>query len=121
MVIETVCCDLADYEPPQATFDLVVAIWMHLPPPLRTSTYQRALAALRPGGHLILEAYTPRQLAFGTGGPPSEALLIEPGVLRQELTGLEFVVLHECQRWIDEGPYHRGDSAVVQVLGRKPG
>jgi hypothetical protein len=64
----------------------------------------RALAALRPGGLLILEAYTPRQLAFGTGGPPSEALLIEPEVLRQELAGLELLVLQECERWIEEGP-----------------
>lgn len=121
VAIETVCCDLADYEPPQATFDLVVAIWMHLPPPLRAETHRRALAALRPGGLLILEAYTPRQLAFGTGGPPSEALLIEPEVLRQELAGLELLVLQECERWIEEGPYHRGQSAVVQALGRQPG
>jgi hypothetical protein len=79
------------------------------------------VAALRPGGHLILEGYTPRQLAFGTGGPPSEALLIEPEVLRRELAGLGLLVLQERERWIEEGPYHRGQSAVVQALGRKPG
>jgi len=33
------------------------------------------------------------QSAFGTGGPPSEALLIKPEVLRQELAGLELLVL----------------------------
>jgi SAM-dependent methyltransferase len=120
VAIETLCCDLADYEPPQASFDLVVAIWMHLPPPLRAETHRRAVAALRPGGHLILEGYTPRQLAFGTGGPPSEALLIEPEVLRRELAGLGLLVLQERERWIEEGPYHRGQSAVVQALGRKP-
>jgi SAM-dependent methyltransferase len=121
LAIETLCCDLADYGPPQASFDLVVAIWMHLPPPLRAETHRRAVAALRPGGHLILEGYTPRQLAFGTGGPPSEALLIEPEVLRRELAGLGLLVLQERERWIEEGPYHRGQSAVVQALGRKPG
>jgi SAM-dependent methyltransferase len=121
VAIETLCCDLADYGPPHASFDLVVAIWMHLPPPLRAVTHRRAVAALRPGGHLILEGYTPRQLAFGTGGPPSEALLIEPEVLRRELAGLGLLVLQERERWIEEGPYHRGQSAVVQALGRKPG
>jgi SAM-dependent methyltransferase len=104
LAIETLCCDLADYEPPQATFDLVVAIWMHLPPPLRAETHRRLVAALRPGGHLILEAYTPCQLRFGTGGPPSVALLIEPEVLRQELSGLALLVLQEHERWIEEGP-----------------
>ena len=54
------------------------------------------------------------------GGPPSETLLIEPAVLAQELAGLELPVLEERERWIEEGPYHRGQSAVVRVLGRKP-
>lgn len=121
VTIETLRCDLAAFDPEPESFDLVVAIWMHLPPPLRAQTHRRAVAALRPGGHLILEAYTPRQLRFGTGGPPTEALLIEPEVLRQELAGLELLVLEERERWIEEGRYHRGQSAVVQALGRKPG
>lgn len=121
VTIETLCCDLAAFEPPPDSADLVACIWMHLPLPLRAETHRRAVTAVRPGGHLILEAYTPRQLQFGTGGPPSEALLIEPEVLRWELTGLELLVLEERERWIEEGPYHRGQSAVVQVLGRKPG
>jgi hypothetical protein len=29
-------------------------------------------------------------------------------------------VLEERRRWIEEGLYHRGESAVVQVCGRKP-
>jgi SAM-dependent methyltransferase len=120
LAIETLCCDLADYEPPPASFDLVVCIWMHLPPPLRAETHRRALASLRPGGRLILEAYTPRQLGFGTGGPPSEALLIEPEALRQELAGLELLLLQERERWIEEGAYHRGRSAVVQAVARRP-
>ena len=101
--------------PAPQSVDLVVAIWMHLPPELRAQVHTRAIAALRPGGPLILEAYTPRQLAFGTGGPPMEALLIEPEQLR-----LELLVLEERERWISEGPYHHGQSAVVRALGQKP-
>ena len=120
VAIETLCCDLADFEPEPEAFDLVVAIWMHLPPPLRADTHRRAVAALRPGGQLILEAYTPRQLQLGTGGPPTETLLIEPEELRRELAGQDLLLLEERQRWIEEGPYHRGRSAVVQAIGRKP-
>ena len=83
--------------------------------------HRRAVAALRPGGHLIIEAYTPRQLALGTGGPTVEALLVEPEALREELAGMELLLLREQRRWIEEGPYHRGESAVVQTLARKPG
>jgi SAM-dependent methyltransferase len=118
--IETCCGDLQEFRPRPESTDLVVAIWMHLPPPLRASVLAQAIAALRPGGHLILEAYSPRQLALGTGGPPSIELLVEPEQIRRELTGLELLVLVERQRQIHEGPYHHGTSAVVQAVGRKP-
>ena len=62
----------------------------------------------------------PRRPQFGTGGPPTETLLVKPDDLCRKLAGLELLVLEECERWIEEGPYHRGRSAVVQVLGRKP-
>ena len=120
VTIQTCCGDLAAFHPAPQSVDLVVAIWMHLPPPLRAQVLSRAVAALRPGGHLIIEAYTPRQLELGTGGPPQLELLCEPADLRSELAGLELLVLQERRRWIEEGPYHHGDSAVVQVLGRQP-
>lgn len=120
VTLETICCDLADWQPEPRGFDLVVAIWMHLPPVLRAAVHRQAVAALKPGGTLILEAYTPRQLELATGGPPVRDLLIEPEELRQELAGLELLQLQETRRMIAEGPYHQGISAVVQVVGRKP-
>lgn len=120
VAIETLCCDLADWHSEPHSVDLVVAIWMHLPPQLRAAVHQQAVAALRPGGILILEAYTPRQLELGTGGPPVVELLVEPADLRQELTGLEMLHLEETRRLIHEGDYHQGESAVVQAVGRKP-
>lgn len=120
VAIHCLCCDLNDLQLEPESTDLVVAIWMHLPPDLRARVHADAVRALRPGGHLILEAYTPRQLTLGTGGPPTADLLIEPDQLRLELQGLDWLVLGEQERWIEEGPYHRGQSAVVQALGRKP-
>ena len=71
---------------------------MHLPPALRARVLARAAAALRPGGHLILEAYTPRQLELGTGGPPQLELLWEAEDLRGEQAGLELLVLQVLER-----------------------
>jgi hypothetical protein len=59
--------------------------------------------ALRPGGHFILEAYTPRQIAFGTGGPKSEDLLLTESQLRSDFDRMEFVVLQEIERDVHEG------------------
>lgn len=120
VTIECLCCDLNDLQLENESTDLVAAIWMHLPANLRAQVHAQAVRALRPGGHLILEAYTPRQLPLGSGGPPTPELLIEPDQVRHELQGLEWLVLREQERWIEEGPYHRGQSAVVQAVGRKP-
>ncbi len=114
------CYDLRDFAPEGNSLDLVVAIWMHLEPSLRAQVHRRAIQALRPGGHFILEAYRPEQLEFGSGGPPSVELLISPEQLKEELSGLELQTLESTTRLINEGPYHQGMSAVLQAVGRKP-
>jgi hypothetical protein len=83
--------------------------------------HRAAVEGLRPGGALILEAYTPRQLEFGTGGPPVAELLMSLPALRKELEGLDLAVARETEREVVEGKYHRGKAAVVQVLGFRAG
>jgi hypothetical protein len=109
------CCDLQNFEPEAESFVLVVAIWMHLPPILRAQVNRRMVEALRSGGLVILEAYSPSQLEMGSGGPPSLEMLQSAQQLKQELSGLEWLVMGEQKRWIEEGPYHHGQSAVVQA------
>ncbi|WP_415398649.1 class I SAM-dependent methyltransferase [Synechococcus sp. W4D4] len=113
------CGDLRDFTPEAESVDLVVAIWMHLEPELRALVHRRAADALKPGGHLILEAYNPGQLQHGTGGPPNPELLITAAQLQEELQGLTWLELQETERWIEEGPLHQGQSAVVQAFGQK--
>lgn len=118
--IDTLCLDLADWAPAPESLDGVVSVWCHLPPPLRRHVHRAVVSALRPGGVLLLEAYTPRQLVHRTGGPPVVDLLYEPGALRDDLEGLQFDRLVELEREVAEGTYHQGTSAVVQVIARKP-
>jgi SAM-dependent methyltransferase len=119
--IATVHADLATFPIQPASWDGVVAIFCHLPPEIRGAVHRRAVAGLRPGGVLVLEAYTPAQLAHGTGGPQVEELLIRLDQLREELSGLEFEIAREVERDIHEGRGHTGRSAVVQILGVRPG
>lgn len=119
--LTTVAVDLADYDPGESEWAGIVSIWCHVPPAIRGPLHQRCVRALRPGGTLILEAYTPRQLQSpGVGGPPSAELLMEPEDLRRELTGLVFERCVESERDVDEGKFHRGRGSVVQVLATKP-
>jgi len=74
-------------------------------------------APLHVGGVLVLEAYAPKQLGRGTGGPSDPDMLVSMEGLRRELAGLEFVHARELEREVREGAYHTGVAAVVQLVG----
>ncbi len=118
--IETVHADLANYSLEPARWNTIVSIYCHLPPALRIAVHSQIAQSLRPGGIFILEAFTPRQLEFGTGGPPVKVMMMDLKLLRDELRGLEFDVAQETVREIHEGEFHNGTSAVVQLVARKP-
>lgn len=120
VAIETVVADLADYDLGAARWDGIVSIWCHTPPALRARLHRAVVAALRPGGVVLLEAYTPKQLAYRTGGPPDAAMMMTADGLRAELAGLDILVADERLREVHEGKYHQGTSAVVQLIARKP-
>ncbi|MCP3141442.1 class I SAM-dependent methyltransferase [Pyxidicoccus xibeiensis] len=118
--LETVVSDLADFPLTPETWDAVVCIFCHLPMPLRRQVHRAAVASLRPGGVVVLEAYTPAQLSMRTGGPPLRELLYTADELREDFEGLELSVLLEREREVVEGKLHTGRAAVVQLVGRKP-
>ncbi|MEO6567387.1 MAG: SAM-dependent methyltransferase, partial [Opitutaceae bacterium] len=97
----------------------IITTFGHLPSALRREVYAAAVRGLIDGGVFALEAYTPAQLRFNTGGPRDVDLLMTASALRTELAGLEFEILREFERDVTEGPSHTGIGAVVQVLGRK--
>ncbi len=118
--ITAVHADLKDFELGSNRWDSIVSIFCHLSPDIRKSVHQRCVEGLRPGGIMLLEAYTPRQLEFKTGGPPVAEMMMDSKILTEELIGLEFNDLNEVIRNINEGQFHHGKGAVVQMLARKP-
>lgn len=118
--IETVSADLADYPIEPGAWAGIVSIFCHLPRRVRVPLYAAAVRGLRPGGLFVLEAYTPDQIARGTGGPKDPDMLVTLADLTAELAGLELVHTREVDREVREGAYHTGVAAVVQVVGRRP-
>jgi SAM-dependent methyltransferase len=119
--VETILTDLAEFDIEPGGFTGIVSIFCHLPPVQRAALHERCLRGLAPDGAFVLEGFTPRQLELGTGGPRSRELLMDLATIRQELPGLRYEVARELERSLDEGRYHRGTAAVVQVLAVKGG
>jgi len=119
VTIETIHADLADHVIEPGRWSGVVEIFCHLPQPLRARVHRAAVGGLAPGGAFVLEAYTPRQLEHGTGGPPALERLYEPAQVRRDLeqAGLSVERAEELVREVREGRYHTGPGAVLQLLG----
>jgi SAM-dependent methyltransferase len=113
--------DLIAWAWPAATFDIVAAIFIHFPPAVRAAMHRAMLNALKPGGVLILEAFTPDQLHYNSGGPPVAEMLYTPDMLRIDFAGTEILHLDERVTELAEGKYHRGPGAVVRLVLRRPG
>lgn len=111
--------NLAEYAIGPASWDVIVSIFAHTPPPVRRRIHQQVVKGLRPGGVFLLEAYTPEQIALGTGGPKDPSFMPTAELLADELSGLQFDLLHEVTRDVVEGSSHTGRAAVVQVIASR--
>lgn len=118
--IETIVCDLANYDIEPDSLDGVVSIFAHVPPEVRKELHRQIVNGLRSGGVLVLEAYRPDQLKFKTGGPPTAEFMMTLENLEEELKGLNFDYGVELDRDVVEGKFHTGKGAVVQLIGVKP-
>ncbi len=114
------CADLAEWDWGPPRFDIVAAIFIQFAsPPLRATLFQRMKDVLKPGGVLLLQGYSPRQLVYKTGGPSVEENLYTAALLRQAFGDMSILHLEEYDAAIEEGSGHRGMSALVDLVARK--
>ncbi len=108
--------DVSTWAWPQNQFHAVFSIFLHLFPKVRPAIHANMLRALVPGGLCILEAFTPAQLKFSSGGPKQVDLLYSAEILRQDFAAAEILTLEEATVSLDEGRMHSGPGAVVHAV-----
>jgi 2-polyprenyl-3-methyl-5-hydroxy-6-metoxy-1,4-benzoquinol methylase len=103
------------------SYDAVVAIFIQFADPaLRERLFSQMVESLKPGGILVLQGYTPRQLEFKTGGPGELSHLYTPELLRQAFGALTIIDLSDYEAELTEGVRHVGRSALIGAVLRKP-
>ncbi|MGC2123107.1 MAG: class I SAM-dependent methyltransferase [Xanthobacteraceae bacterium] len=106
---------------PQAAFDVVVEVFTQFSTPAeRALKWAGMRRALKSGGLLIIEGYTPRQLDYGTGGPKQIENLYTKAMIEGAFGDFRDVTFLEEEREIHEGSAHGGMSAMIGFTGRKP-
>jgi len=119
MKIELV--DLSNWDFRKSRFVVVAAIFIQFAgPALRAALFKDIKHALKPGGLLFLEGYRPRQLDYRTGGPPIAENLYTEEMLREAFSDFEIIELKEYDAVIEEGTAHKGMSALIDLVARKP-
>lgn len=118
--LEVVEADLATWAWPAAAYDVVAGIFMQFaPPPVRAKLFAGMKRALKPGGLLILEGYRPKQLEYGTGGPPVADNMYTRELLESAFGDMDILHLAEYDAVIEEGTGHKGMSALIDLVARK--
>jgi cyclopropane fatty-acyl-phospholipid synthase-like methyltransferase len=111
---------LSNVEGGENSFDVVVAIFIQFAPPgMREQMFAHIKRCLKPGGLLLLQGYTPRQLEYKTGGPSQAENLYTELMLRKEFADMEIMHLSEHDAVISEGEGHSGMSALIDMVARK--
>ncbi len=117
--ITTIQSNLADFEIVPDAWEGIISIFCHLPSSLRKQLYPRIYQGLKSGGVFILEGFAPEQLQYTTGGPKDLDLLPALITLREELSSFAYLTSHSLERHLNEGIYHQGKAALIQVLAKK--
>jgi SAM-dependent methyltransferase len=100
-------------------YDLVGLFYVHMPEPLRRSFHAEMVDVLKPGGILILECFSERQLEYNSGGPKEISMLNSVEKALEDFSSLADLHISEMVVDLDEGPFHKGPASVLRVTGSK--
>ena len=115
------CCEYRDFDWPLGYYDSVVGIFFQFASPaMRADLFQRLSRCLKPGGTVLIQGYTPRQLIYKTGGPGKLDHLYEESTIKEGFSGYEWLDFRVYEDELHEGQGHSGPSALLGAVGRKP-
>jgi SAM-dependent methyltransferase len=120
VAVDLAVSDCDAYPWPRDTYDGVAAIFVQFADPaLRARLFANVKRTLKPGGTLVLQGYTPKQLDYRTGGPPHASHLYTEALLREAFADFDVIELREYEAELAEGSGHRGRSALIGMVARR--
>jgi SAM-dependent methyltransferase len=104
VTVDWVLADLRGYRPEPGAYHLVLVAYLHLSPLERVVVLAGAVAALAPGGTLLVIGHDLANLTQGVGGPQDPAVLYTPEAIVAELDGLTVHRAERVRRPVDTAP-----------------
>lgn len=104
---------------PENYFDCLVLVFAHMPAIHRERYHKKLLSFVKPGGTIILEGFSKTQIDYNTGGPKDLSMLFSEEELKSDFNELSEVTITERKTNLDEGTFHTGLAAVIDLFGIK--
>jgi 2-polyprenyl-3-methyl-5-hydroxy-6-metoxy-1,4-benzoquinol methylase len=117
--IEYIVSPIESYNFRQEEFNAAALIFVHFPTETRTKIHDAIINSLKPGGALIIEAFSKKQISHNTGGPKSIEMLYDLDDLLIDFKEMNIEESYETQIDLHEGKYHRGIADVIRIFAKK--
>jgi SAM-dependent methyltransferase len=118
--ITTELADIFTYPWPEAAYDVIAVVFIqYMSPQERTQVFAGIARAVKPGGLLLLEGYTPKQVKYGTGGPKEPENMYTAALLEGAFGGFSRLDMAIYDAELHEGAGHGGVSALIDLVAVK--
>ncbi|HDR7636741.1 SAM-dependent methyltransferase [Bacillus cereus] len=104
---------------PDNEFDAAIMVFGHFHTDNQKMVLNKMIYMIRPGGLIMFEVYSKKQLNYGTGGPKDIDMLYEPIDILTWCEGHEVIHFFNGEQERVEGKGHTGLAHVIQVVIRK--
>lgn len=106
------------------TFDALILIYAHFDRAHRSVYHQKLSKMLKPGGRVILEAFSQRHLFYNeknpaVGGPRDLNLLYDKAEITLDFPDFEILTCSDTDVELNEGICHKGTGAVIRFVAVK--
>ena len=117
--VEWIEADAVTWIPPRGAYDLVTVMYLQLPAAERRAALGHAVAAVAPGGTLLVVGHDRLNLTEGWGGPTQAEVLFTPDDVVAEIGGLVIESARRVRRAVAEGAGAR-EAIDALVRARRP-
>lgn len=104
-----------DFEP--NSFDCIALSFVHTAN--RQKNHRRLLQFLKPGGIILIDAFSKNQINYNSGGPKKVELLFSEEELKDDFSSLSKIEIISIETKLDESKYHSGKASIIRLIGTK--
>lgn len=110
---------LDEAELEEESFDAAAIIYLQLEQDKIERLFEKVLKSLKPGGTIIFECFSEKQLGKASGGPKTIARLYTVSQIRKLFEPAKVSYLQEEEIGLKEGEYRTGKAMVIRALAKK--